>query len=52
MFLVFSEIALTDYEQEQLMNWEFQGAEYYMHTKKAEEKNTMEKRVCTLGDRY
>ena len=34
------------------MNWEFQGAEYYMHTKKAEEKNTMEKRVCTLGDRY
>lgn len=44
-------IALTDYEQEQLMNWEFQGAEYYMHTKKAEENNTMEKRVCTLGDR-
>ena len=52
IFLIFSEIALTDYEQEQLMNWEFQGAEYYMHTKKAEENNTMEKRVCTLGDRY
>lgn len=48
---IFTEITLTDYEKEQLENWEFQGAEYYIHTKKAEEKNTLEKRVCTLGDR-
>ena len=52
IFSIFSEIILTDYEKEQLVNWEFQGAEYYIHTKKAEEKNTLEKRVGTLGDRY
>ncbi|RMX42269.1 hypothetical protein pdam_00009856 [Pocillopora damicornis] len=45
------EIKLTDYEKEQLENWEFQGAEYFLHTKRTEEKNTLEKRVCTLGDR-
>lgn len=44
-------IKLTDYEREQLENWEFQGAEYFLHTKRTEEKNTLEKRVCTLGDR-
>jgi len=46
------EIKLTDYEKEQLENWEFQGAEYFIHMKRAEEKNTMERRVCTLGDKY
>lgn len=44
-------IKLSDYEKEQLENWEFQGAEYFLHTKRTEEKNTLEKRVCTLGDR-
>lgn len=44
-------IVLTDYEKEQVMNWEFQGAEYFVHMKKAEEKNTLENRVITLGDR-
>lgn len=43
---------MTDYEKEQLENWEFQGAEYFLHTKRTEEKNTLEKRVCTLGDRF
>lgn len=52
IFHIPSEIILTDYEKEQLVNWEFQGAEYYVHMKKAEEKNTLETRVCTLGDRY
>ena len=49
---LFEEIKLTDYEKEQLENWEFQGAEYFLHTKRTEEKNTLEKRVCTLGDRF
>ncbi|XP_074622988.1 transient receptor potential cation channel subfamily M member-like 2 isoform X1 [Acropora palmata] len=44
-------IQLSEYEKEQMMNWEFQGAEYFVHKKKAEEKNTLEKRVCALGDR-
>ena len=43
---------LTDYEKEQVMNWEFQGAEYFVHMKKAEEKNALENRVIALGDRY
>lgn len=49
---VFSEIQLSEYEKEQMMNWEFQGAEYFVHKKKAEEKNTLEKRVWALGDRW
>lgn len=44
-------IVLRDYEKEQLLNWEFQGAEFFVHMKKAEEKNTLEQRVYTLGDR-
>ena len=47
-----SELKLRDYELEQLENWEFQGAEYYIHTRRAEEKNTLEQRVCSLGDRF
>lgn len=46
------EIKLREYEKEQLENWEFQGAEYFIHMKRAEEKNTLERRVCTLGDKY
>ena len=43
---------LKDDEKELLENWEFQGAEYFIHMKRAEEKNTLERRVCTLGDKY
>lgn len=52
LHIFFVEIKLTDYEKEQLENWEFHGAEYFIHMKRAEEKNTMERRVCTLGDKY
>lgn len=49
---VFSEMRLNEYEEEQVINWEFQGAEYFVHAKRAEEKNTLEKRVYALGDRW
>ncbi|KAL9974194.1 hypothetical protein ACROYT_G011206 [Oculina patagonica] len=44
-------IKLTEYEKEQLENWEFQKAEYFIHMKRVEEKNTLERRVCTLGEK-